>query len=452
LKEGKEYRRPGANLAMDKTAIDNHFAQNYLPFYQEYLTGFQKPRGNQILAKCRFHKDDNPSLDININDGRFYCHGCRAKGDIYIFYGMMNCLDAHNGGFHAITEGIAKDFGISATKQVKRIDKRYAYQDAAGALLYEVIRYQPKGFSQRRPNGKGGYVGNLTGVKRVLYHLPEMTCAQQVIICEGEKDVDNLRGLGFIATCNSEGAGKWKDEFADYLIGKDIFIIPDNDAPGQSHADRIALSLQGKARSIRVVNMQGVKDVSDYIALFGTDKDGAAESLSSMLEGAQDYEPKEPDSINQESPLKEISLVDDDEELEFEEPRPLIPDSEYIARCIKVSKPIPVREWGTRKIILTFKILTGDYQGIELDRFFDIGLGKISQGRLFYKYWVLVHGSKPTRNAKISPRIFINKRYCVKTKTVIQKARSKELNSRYSKVDDFELLNYPDMKDNGDAY
>jgi hypothetical protein len=120
----------------------------------------------------------------------------------------------------------------------------------------------------------------------------------------------------------------------------------------------------------------GVKDVSDYIATFGTDKDGAAESLSIMLEGARVYESKEPDSINQESPLTEISLADDEEELEFADPRPLIPDGEYEAKCIDYSKrPIPY--YGTRKIFLTFKIVSGSYKGKELFKAFDIGYGEI---------------------------------------------------------------------------
>jgi hypothetical protein len=284
-------------------------------------------------------------------------------------------------------------------------------------------------------------------VKRVLYHLSELTGAQEVIICEGEKDVDNVRGLGFIATCNSEGAGKWKDEYSDYLKDKNIILVPDNDEKGRNHMNDIALSLQGKAKSIKWIDLPGLPekgDITDFINTFGYDKDGAAESLCIIIESTLEYEPKKPYAVYQESPLKEVSLADDNEELEFAEARPLIPEGYYIADCIKASGPIPC--WHTRKIFLIFRIVAGAFQGIELFRAFDIGYGPISQGSKFYQYWVLVHGSEPTRNAKISPRIFINKRYRIEVKTVIQKVRSKVLPGGYSKVDDFELFNYPDMK------
>jgi putative DNA primase/helicase len=39
-------------------------------------------------------------------------------------------------------------------------------------MLYQTVRYDPKSFKQRRPNGKGGWHWNLKGVRLVLYRLP----------------------------------------------------------------------------------------------------------------------------------------------------------------------------------------------------------------------------------------------------------------------------------------
>ena len=50
----------------------------------------------------------------------------------------------------------------------------YDYTDERGNLLYHTCRYQPKDFCQRRPDGKGGWINNLQGVRRVLYRLPEV--------------------------------------------------------------------------------------------------------------------------------------------------------------------------------------------------------------------------------------------------------------------------------------
>jgi hypothetical protein len=41
-------------------------------------------------------------------------------------------------------------------------------------LLYQVVRFAPKDFRQRRPDGPGGWTWNLKGVRRVLYRLFEL--------------------------------------------------------------------------------------------------------------------------------------------------------------------------------------------------------------------------------------------------------------------------------------
>ena len=50
----------------------------------------------------------------------------------------------------------------------------YDYESEFGELLYQGVRFMPKGFSQRRPDGEGGWIWNLEGVERVPYRLPEL--------------------------------------------------------------------------------------------------------------------------------------------------------------------------------------------------------------------------------------------------------------------------------------
>jgi putative DNA primase/helicase len=66
------------------------------------------------------------------------------------------------------------------------------------------VRYDPKDFKQRRPDGNGRWVWSLKGVRLVLYRLPELLrrANETVFICEGEKDVHALESLGLLATCN----------------------------------------------------------------------------------------------------------------------------------------------------------------------------------------------------------------------------------------------------------
>src|SRR5262249_53549637 len=93
----------------------------------------------------------------------------------------------------------------------------YDYTDEAGALLVQVVRLPPKDFRQRRHNGKNGWTWSLGKTRRVLYRLPEVRNAvaggRLVFVVEGEKDADNLSGLGITATCNPGGANKWRPEY-----------------------------------------------------------------------------------------------------------------------------------------------------------------------------------------------------------------------------------------------
>jgi len=88
--------------------------------------------------------------------------------------------------------------------------KTYGYCDENGTLLFQVVRFEPKGFRQRRPDGRGGWIWNLKDTRRVPYLLPHLVKAvaagETIYVPEGEKDVDNLRAIGFAATTNPVAA------------------------------------------------------------------------------------------------------------------------------------------------------------------------------------------------------------------------------------------------------
>lgn len=46
--------------------------------------------------------------------------------------------------------------GSSGSEKSSHIVATYNYTDASGNLLHQTVRYEPKRFSQRRPDGKGG--------------------------------------------------------------------------------------------------------------------------------------------------------------------------------------------------------------------------------------------------------------------------------------------------------
>ena len=186
------------------------------------------------------------------------------------------------------------------TRSESRIVATCDYRDETGSLLYQVVRYHPKDFRQRRPDGSGGWLWNLKGVRRVLYHLPELLAADPatwVFVVEGEKDADNLVALGLLATCNAGGAGKWQDTYSEALRGRRVAVIPDGDAPGWTHAQDVARRLQGIAEMVRIVDLGQIKgfqgkDASDWIEwLDSRTAEELAGALVEMAEVAPAYQP-----------------------------------------------------------------------------------------------------------------------------------------------------------------
>jgi hypothetical protein len=275
-----------------KETIQNYFQSNYRTFYEKYLPDVKKIGGEEYKARCPFHDDNEPSFNFNNQTGQYYCHGCNKKGDAIHFYAKINSLDTKR-DFREILKGIINDFGIPWEEQKAHIDKTYNYKDADGKLLFQVVRMNPKDFRQRRPGNNGDWIWNLKGIDPILYQLPKVLTANEVLIVEGEKDVDNLMELGLTATTCPMGVKKWRPEYNESLKGKDIILIPDNDLEGKEHMAQVGASIKDIVKSLKFIELPDLPskgDVSDFIAKFD-DKAWAAEKLSIMIEGVGPYKP-----------------------------------------------------------------------------------------------------------------------------------------------------------------
>ena len=145
----------------------------------------------------------------------------------------------------------------------------YDYRDVDGRLVYQVIRYTPKSFSQRRPDG-ARWANDLKGVDRLPYRLPELLAAaaagQTIYVTEGEKDADALVRAGVAATCNSGGAGKWRADFAEHFAGAaEVIVVADKDEPGLAHAAAVQASLAETGIPVRIVQSAAGKDATDHL-------------------------------------------------------------------------------------------------------------------------------------------------------------------------------------------
>jgi DNA primase len=250
------------------------------------LERFLKERGyelrgagaNFVTNACplvQHMKYDRP-VTIDTDKNLWHCNDCKRGGSVIDW--VMNERGCDAGEAMRILGG-----GNNSSSEIVAT---YDYTDESGNLLYQTCRYQPKDFRQRRPDDKGGWIWNLDRVRRVLYRLPEVLKAQTVCVAEGEKDCENLAKLGFFATTNPMGAGKWRDKYSETLRGKDVIVfgdVGDADEAGEKHTAQVIQSLPGVARSIKYVTLpNGFHDVSDYIA--SLPKESSAETIRELIE------------------------------------------------------------------------------------------------------------------------------------------------------------------------
>ena len=166
-------------------------------------------------------------------------------------------------------------------------DGEHFYVSEDGEIICSVRRYLIRDNSGEIMRGSDGkakkefrqFSGKSTFPKmpetRPLYNIPDILEAERVIWVEGEKCADDLKAMGYTATCNLGGAGMLSVKSApsyDFspLQGKQVIIWPDNDSAGIKIAKLVQdLSSKAGATSVTMLSPPRGKpekwDVSDAI-------------------------------------------------------------------------------------------------------------------------------------------------------------------------------------------
>lgn len=155
----------------------------------------------------------------------------------------------------------------------------WEYRSAQGEPLGYVARFDADGKKDvvpyfKRMNGHGWQSGSAAEPRPLfgLDVLAQADIARAVFIVEGEKAAAALQSLGLVAV-TSQGGSKaaaktdWKP-----LEGRGrVYLMPDNDAPGEGYAEAIALILRGfqKLTGVQIVRLPDLPaggDVVDWIS------------------------------------------------------------------------------------------------------------------------------------------------------------------------------------------
>lgn len=266
--------------------------------------GVVEKEGNKRL--CPFHPDHNPSLVINKSKAKYKCFtdSCKAYGDIIDFVQNKEGLDKYN-AVKRIIEILG--LGISIEKdeldtldEILRGSNKTWYHDN-NYKLEDIYYYKDKNrvpllvkLKFRNPeNNKKQFMQfvikrNKDGVlyadykdkdkPNLLYNLEGITYALEnnysIFVVEGEKDADNLRSLGLIATtCNTINLAT-HEVFEPLRYGR-VVVLRDNDETGFKYEEKIRRMLMSKVKDYRVPlirEIHGSKsenkgDITDFIEL-----------------------------------------------------------------------------------------------------------------------------------------------------------------------------------------
>jgi DNA primase len=235
-------------------------------FYSDRVPYLQQRRVAEWRGPCPIHNGKRDSFAVNADNGQWFCHSdCGRGGDIIAFEQAINGSDFKTAKA-AVFDLIGRDDSPKRRPALGPVVCAYPYTDERRELLYEIMRHRdPKSFMPRFSDGRGGYIYR-KHPRQVLYRLPEVLEAQIVFVTEGERDVETLREQGFTATTNAGGASaEWLGAYTETLRGREVVVIPDTDAPGIKHGNRIKRALHGKVARLIILELDpGIKDITAW--------------------------------------------------------------------------------------------------------------------------------------------------------------------------------------------
>jgi AAA domain/Toprim-like len=243
-------------------------------------------RGGQVLAPGPGHSAEDRSLSITLSES--------PPGYVVYSFAGDDAIECKDYVRAKLGQPQWKPNGGSGRDP---IIADYVYRTADGKPYLRVQRTASKKFWQQHADGDKWLNGAPNG-PRVLYRLPELLAADPatpIYVVEGEKDADRLASLGFVATTTSGGSNsKWTPELAEPLAGKTVYIIPDNDEPGEKYAQQAAQQIHAVAAKVAIAELPGLgprtpdhgKDVSDWL-----DLGNLPENITFAAENAPEWSP-----------------------------------------------------------------------------------------------------------------------------------------------------------------
>jgi uncharacterized protein (DUF927 family) len=236
-------------------------------FYAARVPALKQTRGKEWRSPCPVHHGERDSFAVDVETGRAFCHSTCGKG--WDMVGLQEELTGQP--FERARAEILRVVGRSNGRPsgYQKVAE-YSYTSSTGKTEFVIERRRladgTKDFKVRYQGPNARWIWKKPPIADTLpYRLHKLAAAETVHVAEGEACVHTLESLGLIATTNAFGAKKWRPGHAEYLRGKHVVILPDNDSDGRAHGEIVCQSLAGIAASVRVIDLPDLPDKGDIV-------------------------------------------------------------------------------------------------------------------------------------------------------------------------------------------
>lgn len=276
----------------------------------------------EVKVHCPFHKDNTPSLFINVKHGIFKCFSCGRKGSIESLFKEMTGDNLYHAlglttnkptQFSSLARNMNNDYDYDSDKLKKKsvymnfnekdfvpatsnnLSLRYLYRrgitaeiaDSVGMMYCESTRINTTLFKNRLciPIYENGNLCSIEGRKilsseegpkvlypkntsvNLLYDIDNLDRNSTLYACEGLMDLMLLRTCNeFKNSTSIFGASLTDRQLSQLSEFKDIVYIPDNDEAGEGVVTKLlesGISGLSVLRLPKEINGVQIKDIGD---------------------------------------------------------------------------------------------------------------------------------------------------------------------------------------------
>lgn len=270
--------------------------KTHLLEYLEQITERSKGKNQFICPICNSGTGRNHTGAFTFypETNSFHCFACGESGDIINLY-----CELHQTDFNSAVESLSHEFGIPMDSDAVSMHTRsiasnktpskreHVYYDENGELFAKkTIIKEADGkkkcfWNLYDPKTKQFSIKGLQKQTAPLYHVQNLKHAERIFFTEGEKDAELLERWEETATCTPNGAGQttWHESYGNYLKGKEIIILTDNDKAGEKYGKTIAKHIYPIAKSVKIIPASAIwsdcpekGDISDITEALGEEQ------------------------------------------------------------------------------------------------------------------------------------------------------------------------------------